>query len=39
MTEDFSSVARQAIRQWSDIFEVVKEEKSCQPRILSKNIP
>ena len=36
MTKDFSPVARQAVRQWSDIFKVVKEEKAVNPDLSAK---
>lgn len=38
MAADFSSVTGQAVRQWRDIFKVLKKKEKSQPRILSKNI-
>lgn len=38
MTADFSLVTRQAIRQWSDIFEVLKgKRKTVNPEFLAKS--
>lgn len=36
MAADFSSVTGQAVRQWRDIFKVLKEKKKVNPEFLAK---